>query len=110
MSVSPSVPLRCSISASPSSTEAGKVVLFRSRPSGLADTVIGATVLVCMDSASVSACATGAISINEHTRGFRVARRLVRAEIARPLSLFIPSFLPFIFALSDVISLRIICE
>ncbi|MCY1523166.1 hypothetical protein D9M68_580540 [compost metagenome] len=44
-SVSPSVPVRCSISASPSSTEAGSVVLFRSRPSGLADTVMGANVL-----------------------------------------------------------------
>ncbi len=42
--VSPSVPLRCSISASPSRTEAGSVVLFKSSPNGLADTVIGATV------------------------------------------------------------------
>ncbi|MOA48824.1 hypothetical protein D3C78_1716230 [compost metagenome] len=73
----------------------------------MADTVIGATVLACIYSASVSACATGATSINEHTRGFKVARRFTRLEIGLPLSLLIPSFLPFMFVLSDVISLQI---
>ncbi|MNT39666.1 hypothetical protein D3C72_1759340 [compost metagenome] len=109
LSVSPSVPLRCSISASPSSTEAGIVVLFRSSPRGLADTVIGATVLTCLPSASVWAWATGAISIREHTSGFRGVRRLARRGIAVPPALWIPCFLRFIFALSDVISLQIAC-
>ncbi|MNS21989.1 hypothetical protein D3C72_537690 [compost metagenome] len=93
---SPSVPLRRSISSLPSNTEAGSVVLLRSKPSGLADTVIGAKVLARLLSTSVSACATGAISISEHTSGFRLPRRAGRAMAILRLPFLNPSFLPFI--------------
>jgi len=109
-SVSPSVPVRCSISASPSNTEAGNVVLFKSNPKGLADTVMGASVFARCGSVSVSACATGAISINEQTSGFRLPRRGLRPPVTLRLPLLNPSFLPFIYVLSDVISLQIADE
>ena len=106
-SVSPSVPLRCSISASPSSTEAGKVVLFRSSPSGLAETVIGASVLAAERSAAASAassaCAAGAASISAQTRGFSAPRRPARRATLPPRSLCHPSFLPFIIALFQML-------
>ena len=70
-SVSPNVPPRFSTSASPSSTEAGCVVLFRSSPSGLADTVTGASVAAA--SAWPAACWACAVApeaaSNAHASG-----------------------------------------
>ena len=89
-SVSPNVPPRFSTSASPSSTEAGCVVLFRSSPSGLADTVTGASVAAA--SAWPAACWACAVApeaaSNAHASG-RNPFRPRRAAGEAPRSLFL---------------------
>lgn len=85
------------------------MVLFRSSPSGLADTMIGASVRLRDGSASVSACATGAASISEQTSGLSArAPRLLPAPAAfhLPRNACLSCVLPFIFTLIDVISLQ----